>query len=346
MSDVVLNILNKRFEELINSGYVAKRPYEWEATRIFGYVADDRTEIKDGQKYFTNIIGRNNNLAFHQKEGSTDYKQNTLQTVEEFAQRYARYAEMCQWTDADDEEISVAMSRATPLTSYGEDALLENARLHTPRQMIDDLYRTFDLTYWFGSENVAKIQAQYANNQMADITTIPTLQTANANNVITTNGVLTHNKIERIAAAQYYTPANSNDVVNQLVDIDVKMKTECGFGINRIVLPAGIAEYSAKAPGNYSEVSLKENIKQVFDNMGEPVEIISSNTLGRFGIKSAIVFHYAEDDYEKVCHCRLNKFNTRDDYRFDIHKRLITAPCGGFEVRIPEGIKIITGIKA
>jgi len=345
MSDVVLNILNKSFADLINSGYVAKLPYKFEATKLFGYQADDRTEIKAGQKYETNIIGRNNNIAFQTKEGNTDYQQNTLPSVETFDQKYCRYTEACRWNDTDDSLVDDEVRKAGSLATYGMERILENAKLQTPRQMIDALYRAFDLTYWFGADNVAKIQQQQSNNQEANLTTIPTLQTANANGVIAVNGVFTHNKIERIASVNEYTPQNSDAVIQQLVDISSEMKKNCDFGINRIILPLNIADQSQKATATLAQKRFDVMLKEGLEREGERVEIIGSNTLYRFGIKCAIAFHYSEEDYDRVCHCRVNRFKALYEKHFSNHMRVIEAPCGGFEVRIPDGIKIITGIK-
>lgn len=341
MANVITQILDSGVQEILDTGYAEKAPYKLEAMDFFDIFQEVDNRRNDGDTYTTNLIGRNNNMTGIVKSGSRNYEQNTPEEVERFTQSYTRLGEYASWTESDELKLQETLGRMGGNVKFGYNDLLERAQLNSPRRLIDDLYRSMDTICWFGRDNLTVIRDAYKRNQQLTAVGTPSLITQNPVGKVTTNGVFTHNQIERVPASAYYTPANAEIAINQILDIHMAMLTNCGFGINRIVLPADVAAKIKEAPQTLQMKSFQAQLKEAIPE----IEIKASHTLMRYNIKHAIVFHESPNDYEKVCACRVSGYKFKDKIDVDAFERHIWGVCGGFEVRQPDGIKIITGVK-
>lgn len=341
MSDVLTNFLESSRWELDNQSYAKEAAYRMEAIDIFGISSGVETDSRynDGEAFYTKLISRDNNMASIAKAGNRNHEQNTPDEVSTFAQAYTRLEDYATWTDSDEMKLRDALSRSNNIIGYN--AFLEGININSPRRLLDSWYRTIDIIAWFGRENAMLIKECYKNHKKPDATNIATLTTQNAVGKITTNGVFTHNKIERIPTTAEYIPINSQTAINQLKDINTQMNDECGFGINRIVLPRDVADNFEKANATAHMVPFEVQVKEVLPD----AEIVKSNTLLRYGIKHAIVFHKGSTDYDQVCGCKISNTSFKEQKYFDTLEYLVYGVTGGLEVKIPSGIKIITGIK-
>ena len=342
MADVISDVLNQSLWEAKNSSYAKQAAYRLEALRFFGATmeVDERYDI--GDTYTTKLISRDNNMADSVKAGSRNYKQGLPDSVESFTQAYDRLGKYLSWTENDELKLQEALNRlrGDPIGNYN--AFLEGVTEKSPRRLIEAFYRAVDAEIWFGKANKDLISQKFDNNIEPTLTNIPSLMTANPANKVTTNGVGTHPKIERVAANNVFTAANAKIAANQIKDINLEMITKCGFGVNRVILPADVAQDVDQSATTLELKTLTELLKPVMPD----VEVIASETLLRYGIKDAIVFHYSTNYYDNVCSCRLSQFALKEKFDIDTWEIHGYGVCGGLEVKIPDGIKIITGIKS
>jgi len=337
MASLISDVVKASFSEVLNLDYISKIAYSLEAIDFF----DLSNRIvsaneSDGTRFSTELIDRDNQVAHHTKEGSRNYKQNLPLQTKQITQSFFRLGLMQSWTLSDEEKISKIYDKLKGFGSSNND-ILESvlSDFKSPRKMVEHIFRGVDRLCWFGSANYDKLQSNPAITETTD----PSLTTKANQGDVATFGVFTHPEVERIISP--YTISQLEGFLNVIKQQNTLMLQNTNKEINKIILPADLDVVHVYQLAGESK-TLLGHIKDVMPQ----ADIRLSHTLSRHGIDGCIVCHVDANKNDRMFGCVVSDVRVTDESIYmDSKERGTYAICGGFEVKNPDGIKIITGIK-
>lgn len=333
--NLINDVVNASFAEVLNLDYISQVAYKLEAIDFFDIsnriVSADKA---DGEQFYTDLIDRDNQVAYHTKEGSRNYKQNLPLSTRKITQSFYRLALMQSWTESDEEKISILYDKLRGLNNSNNDIIeSELSSFKSPRKMLEQILRGADRLCWFGSSNYNKLLNNPALTETEDAGL-----TTKSNNV-ETYGVFTHPEIESIVSSS--PVSDLEGFLNVLKEQNTLMLQNTNKEVNKIILPADLDTVKVYQLSGESK-TLLGHIKDVMPQ----ADIRLSHTMSRHGINACIVCHTDENRNDRMFGCVLSNVKTTPATQYmDSIDQGMYAVCGGFEVKNPDGIKIITGIK-